>query len=201
MRLRQSIRQLANAGIRIRISRTFFLLVFLCGLLVGDSYAQSNTEMVVTLAVQPTISLVFQNTSNVGSVGDCPLTNANTNNVGLNLGDFVNTQYSDSLSCVSWSNVQNGFQIQSYFWITVTKENSSSNSYTLAAMISQPPPTGVSWYVTAQGQVELNSTSYTTLTKNGSYTGPLTAALQVQVLNTVPDQVLQETVTFLATAN
>lgn len=197
IRLSQLIRQLPARLLILRGAAGFLLLL----IPVGSGQAQSTTQMLVKMAVQPTITLVFQNTSNAGSVGNCALTNANTSNVGLNLGDFYNTQYSDTLPCVSWSNISNGFQIQSYFYIVVTEQNSTSSSYTLSAIISQQPPTGVSWYVTAQNQVQLNSTNYTTLTKTGSYTGPLTAALQVQVLNSVPDQVLQETVTFLATAN
>jgi hypothetical protein len=47
----------------------------------------------------------------------------------------------------------------------------------------------------------LNSLAFTPLDVADNYSTTITKTLQVQVKNTVPAQVLLETITFLATAN
>jgi len=49
--------------------------------------------------------------------------------------------------------------------------------------------------------VTLTTTGFTALDAADNYATPVTKTLQVQVRNNVPAQVLQETITFLATAN
>jgi len=80
----------------------------------------------------------------------------------------------------------------------VSKANTSSPNYRLAAQISTVPPANVTWLV---NNVVLTTTGFTNLDAADNYGTPITKTLQVQVKNTVPAQVLAETITFLATAN
>jgi hypothetical protein len=68
----------------------------------------------------------------------------------------------------------------------------------LAAQISTAPPANVVWLV---NNIPLNNVAFTTLDLLDAYGRPVTKTLQVQVRNNVPAQLLQETITFLATAN
>jgi hypothetical protein len=68
----------------------------------------------------------------------------------------------------------------------------------LAAEISPAAPANVSWLV---NNVALNNTSFTQLDASDNYSSTVTKTLQVQVGWTVASGTLQETVTFLATAN
>jgi hypothetical protein len=68
----------------------------------------------------------------------------------------------------------------------------------MAAQISTAPPANVTWLI---NNVALSNTSFTQLDAAGTYGAAITKTLQVQVKNTVPAQILQETITFLATAN
>lgn len=171
-----------------------FLFVFMA---VGASTAQNTAQLRVTLNVQSSIQLVFQNNPNVGTNGFCPLSNPNTNNVGLNLGSawILGIQ---SSPCAAYT-MQGLFQYQvaSAFDVVVTKANSSSPNYRLAAEISSAPPANVAWLV---NNTVLNNTSFTTLDTSDSYAATVTKTLQVQV-GLAGAQTLQETVTFLATAN
>lgn len=166
---------------------------------LSASAQTSSAQLSINLTVQSSITLVFNNSPNVGSVGFCPLTNAGTNNVGLNLGiaDFPGSLHTSS--CVSYTHLNASvYQVSSAFDVLVSKSNSSSPSYRLAAQISTAPPTGVTWLV---DNVTLNNTSFTTLNTADNYGQAVTTTLQVQVRNNVPAQTLQETITFLATAN
>jgi hypothetical protein len=89
------------------------------------------------------------------------------------------------------------YQVASAFDVVVTKANSSSPNYRLAAEISSAPPANVAWLV---NNTVLNNTSFTTLDTSDSYAAAVTKTLQVQV-GLAGAQTLQETVTFLATAN
>ena len=178
------------------------LLLAMCCLLLGaavSAQAQTSTgQLTITLNVQSSISLVFQNNPAVGTNGFCPLTNAGTNNVGLDLGSASFPSGSDSLACVAYAHLGGAiYQVSSAFDVVVTKANSSSPNYQLAAEISTAPPANVTWLV---NNVAL-STAFTPLDAADNYSQAITKTLQVQVKNNVPAQVLAETVTFLATAN
>jgi hypothetical protein len=90
------------------------------------------------------------------------------------------------------------YQVSSAFDVIVSKANSSSPNYRLAAQISTPPPANVSWLL---NNVTLTTAGFTTLDAADNYATPITKTLQVQVKNTVGAQPLLETITFLATAN
>jgi hypothetical protein len=161
--------------------------------------ASATAQLTINMNVQSSISLVFQNNPAVGSTGFCPLTNAGTNNVGLDLGTASFPSGSDSLACVAYAHVGPAtYQVSSSFNVVVTKANSSSPNYRLAAEISVAPPANVVWLV---NNVTLTNTSFTQLDASDSYGTAVAKTLQVQVKNSVPAQALQETITFLATAN
>ncbi len=155
--------------------------------------------MTISLTVQSSISLIFQNNAAVGSNGFCPLSNSGTNNVGLDLGTASFPAGSDSLACVAYAHIGAAtYQVSSAFDVIVTKANSSSPNYRLAAEISTAPPANVTWLV---NNITLTNTGFTALDAADAYAAMVTKTLQVQVRNNVPAQTLQETITFLATAN
>lgn len=159
----------------------------------------SSGQLTITMSVQSSINLIFQNNPNVGNPGFCPLTNSGTNNVGLDLGIASHSGNFHSSTCVNYQHISGGsYEVSSAFDVVVTKTNSSSPNYRLAAQISTPPPANVVWLV---NNVTLNSTGFTTLDTTDNYVTPVTKTLQVQVRNSVPAQTLLETITFLATAN
>jgi hypothetical protein len=162
--------------------------------------AQGGTaQLTVTLSVQSSISLIFQNNAASPANGFCPLTNSGTNNVGLDLGTASFPGGSDSLACVGYAHVGGAvYQVSSAFDVLVTKANSSSPNYRLAAEISTAPPANVSWLI---NNTALNNAAFTQLDAADSFGSLVTKTLQVQVKNTVPAQALVETITFLATAN
>lgn len=159
----------------------------------------SSAQLSINLTVQSSISLVFNNNPSVGNPGFCPLTNAGTNNVGLDLGAAAFPGNLHTLTCVNYTHLNSAvYQVSSAFDVVVSKSNSSSPSYTLAAQISTAPPPNVLWLI---DNVTLNNTAFTTLSTANNYGQAVTKTLQVQVKNNVPAQILQETITFLATAN
>lgn len=159
----------------------------------------TSGQLTINLQVQSSISLIFQNNPAVGTNGFCPLTNSGTNNVGLDLGTASFPAGSDSLACVAYTHVGGAtYQVSSAFDVVVTKANTSSPNYRLAAEISTAPPANVTWLV---NNITLTNTAFTTLDAGDAYGAPVTKTLQVQVKNTVPAQILLETITFLATAN
>ncbi len=158
---------------------------------------QSSAQLAVTMTVQSSISLVFQNNPAVGSTGFCPLSNSGTNNVGLNMGTASFTTGA-SLACVNYSHIGTAvYQVSSAFDVVVKKANTSSPSYRLAASISSAPPANVVWILNS---TTLTTTPTTFQTAN-TYGSAVTQTLNVQVKNTVAAQTLQETIYFLATAN
>lgn len=179
-------------------------ILLLCGLVFSTAgWAQagqtSSAQLTINLTVQSSIGLVFQNNPAVGSNGFCPLSNSGTNNVGLDLGTASFPGGSDSLACVAYAHIGAAtYQVSSAFDVVVTKANSSSPNYRLAAEISAAPPGNVTWLV---NNVTLTNTGFTALDASDSYGTTVTKTLQVQVKNNVPAQTLQETITFLATAN
>jgi hypothetical protein len=177
------------------------LFAMCCVLLgaAGSAQAQTSTgQLTISLSVQSSISLVFQDNPSVGTNGFCPLTNSGTNNVGLDLGSATFPGGSDSLACVAYTHLPGAiYQVSSAFDVIVTKANTSSPNYRLAAEISTVPPANVTWLV---NNVTL-TTAFTALDATDNYGQAITKTLQVQVKNNVPAQVLAETITFLATAN
>jgi hypothetical protein len=159
----------------------------------------SSAQLSINLTVQSSISLVFNNNPSVGSPGFCPLTNAGTNNVGLDLGAAAFPGNTFTSACVNYTHLTVAiYQVSSAFDVVVSKSNSSSPNYRLAAQISTAPPQDVIWLI---DNVALNNTAFTTLSTTSNFGQAVTKTLQVQVRNTVPAQTLQETITFLATAN
>jgi hypothetical protein len=189
-----------NCNLNLDGRRALLILSgMLCFLAAGASAQTSSGQLTITMNVQSSISLIFQNNPAVGTPGFCPLTNAGTNNVGL---DFGTAQFPGSVhssACVNYAHVGAAFyEVSSAFDVVVVKANSSSPNYRMAAEISTPPPANVIWLV---NNVTLTTTGFTQLDAADNYGAPITKTLQVQVKNTVPAQVLLETVTFLATAN
>ena len=171
----------------------------LCLLAAGRAGAQTTSaQLSVSLTVQSSISLVFQNNPAVGTTGFCPLTNPNTNAVGLDLGS-ASFPGGATLACVNYTHLTASFyQVSSAFDVVVSKANTGSPNYRLAAQISAAPPVNVLWLV---NNIQLTNTAFTTLDAADSYSAAVTKTLQVQVRNNVAPGLLQETITFLATAN
>jgi hypothetical protein len=173
--------------------------LLLCLLTAGAGAQTSSGQLSITMNVQSSISLIFQNNPSVGTPGFCPLTNAGTNNVGLDLGTASFPGNFHTSACVNYQHLTAAFyEVSSAFDVVVTKANSSSPNYRLAAQISTPPPVGVIWLI---NNVTLTDTGFTQLDATDIFGQPITKTLQVQVRNNVPAQILLETITFLATAN
>src|ERR1700756_5417899 len=62
------------------------LLGMLCLFAAAARAQNSSGQLTISMNVQSSISLIFQDNPAVGTPGFCPLTNAGTNNVGLDLG-------------------------------------------------------------------------------------------------------------------
>jgi len=157
----------------------------------------ASAKIAVTVNLQSSISLVFQNNAAVGSVGFCPLTNAGTNNVDLDLGT-ASRAGGDSLTCVAFARLTGParYEVSSSFDVQVQKANTASANYRLAVSLSSAPPANVVWL--------LNATTLTTAAQTISAAaayGRVTEALHVQVRNTVAAGALFETITFTANAN
>ena len=168
-------------------------------LLASSAPAQTSSgQLTITMSVQSSITLIFQDNPSVGTTGFCPLTNAGTNNVGLDFGTAAFPGSFHTSACVNYTHLTAAdYQVSSAFDVIVTKANSSSPNYRLAAEISTPPPANVKWLL---NNVTL-TTGFTALDAADAFGARITKTLQVQVKNTVAAQVLQETITFLATAN
>jgi hypothetical protein len=188
----------------MRVSRSIgklkWVLLLCCLLCALAGQSQPNAgQLTISTMVQSSINLIFQNNPSVGTNGFCPLTNSGTNNVGLDLGTASFPGGSDSLACVAYTHLGGAvFQVSSAFDVVVTKANTSSPNYRLAAEISTAPPASVVWLVNG---ITLTNTAFTALDASDNYATAITKTLQVQVRNNVPAQTLLETITFLATAN
>jgi hypothetical protein len=172
------------------------LAVAVLFLIASAAQAQNTAKLTVTARVQGSIGLVFNNNPQVGTNGFCPLTNAGTNNVGLDMGSASFTT-GDSQSCVSFNRIFGFYFVSSGFDVLVTKSNSTSANYQLAASLSAAPPANVFWSINFGG---LNTT-FTTIQNSNNYGTPVTETLGVLVGQNVPPQTLFETINFLATAN
>lgn len=182
-----------------RSTSNWLLLGCLLAAMAVPAFAQSSSgQLTVNLQVQSSITLIFQDNPAAPSAGFCHLTNSGTNNVSLDLGTaaFPGSSY---VGCGAYTHIGGAtYQVSSAFDVVVTKANSSSPNYRLAAEISTAPPANVTWLV---NNVALNNTAFTPLDASDTYGTPVTKTLQVQVKNTVAAQTLFETITFLATAN
>jgi hypothetical protein len=155
-----------------------------------------SAQLSITMKVQSSIGLVFNNNPSAGSQGFCPLGNAGSNAASLDLGS-ASYNGGDSLTCILFSQQGNFYVVDSAFDVLVTKSNTGSISYQLAAQISSVPPANVQWRLNQK----LLSTTFVVLQSANNYGQPVTETLEVRVRNDVPAQNLQETITFLATAN
>jgi hypothetical protein len=191
---------LMNCNFNFGRMKTVSVLCGLLCLLAASAGAQTSSgQLSITMTVQSSISLIFQNNPAVGSIGFCPLTNAGTNNVGLDMGVAAFPGNFHTSTCVNYQHLNASFyEVSSAFDVVVSKTNSSSPNYRLAAQISSIPPAGVVWLI---NNVTLTTTGLSPLDTADGYGAPVTKTLQVQVRNNVPTQTLQETITFLATAN
>jgi len=189
-----------NCNFKFGGTRALLMLsCMLCLLAAGAGAQTSSGQLSITMSVQSSITLVFQNNPSVGTTGFCPLTNAGTNNVGLDFGTAAFPGSFHTSACVNYQHLTAAvYQVSSAFDVVVSKSNSSSPNYRLAAQISTPPPANVSWLL---NNVTLTTAGFTTLDAADNYATPITKTLQVQVKNTVAAQPLLETITFLATAN
>ncbi|MGH9641946.1 MAG: hypothetical protein ACRD3Q_05930, partial [Terriglobales bacterium] len=101
----------------------------------GSAAAQTSASgsLKVSATVQGSMSLVFDNNANVGTTGYCPLTNAGTNNAGLDLGTAAAT-IGDSLPCIAyvWNAGGGKYQVSSSFDVVVKVANTASANYRLA---------------------------------------------------------------------
>jgi hypothetical protein len=179
-----------NAGL------AFCLLMVTASVAVPAVAQTGSAQLSINMTVQSSITLVFNNDASVGSQGFCPLGNAGTNAATLDLGG-ASYNDGDSLNCILFSQQGNFYHVSSAFDVLVTKSNTSSSSYQLAAQISSVPPANVQWRLNQN----LLSTTFTVLQNANNYGQPVTETLDVRVRNDVPAQILQETITFLATAN
>lgn len=158
---------------------------------------KSSGSLTVTATIQGSMSLLFVDNANVGTTGFCPLTNAGTNNAGLDLGTAA-AVVGDSLPCVKyvWNAGGGTYDVSSAFDVLVTTANTASASYRLAAAISSVPPANVTWSLNTTA---LSTTAQTLQTSNAY--GRTTETLHVKVKNSVAAQALAETIFFTATAN
>jgi len=176
--------------------------LMLCLLMVAVTVAlpaeaqTGSAQLSITMKVQSSIGLVFNDNPSVGSQGFCPLGNAGTNAASLDLGS-ASYNGGDSLSCILFSQQGNFYHVATAFDVLVTKSNTSSSSYQLSAEISSVPPANVQWRL---NQILL-STAFVVLQSANTYGQPVTETLDVRVRDDVPAQNIQETITFLATAN
>ena len=183
------------AGHQRRFAVRLLLLMLALG---ASAWAQQKSgSLTVTASVQSSISLVFMDNANVGTTGFCPLTNAGTNNAFLDLGS-AQAAAGDSLPCVAyvWNAGGGTYDVSSAFDVLVTKANSPSANYRLAVSLSAVPPANVNWIMNALTM----TTAAQTLQAANAY-GRTTETLHVKVKNSVPAQVLTETIFFTATAN
>lgn len=179
-------------------ARIWFALFWLLALATLPARGQTaSAQLSINLTVQSSISLVFNNNPSVGNPGFCPLTNAGTSNVILNLGSASFT--GGATSCGNYIRRAGAatYEVNSSFDVLVSKSNTSSPTFKLQAQLSTVPPANVTWLI---NNLPL-TTVLQTLDTADTYGTAVTKMLQVQVKNNVPAQILQETITFLATAN
>lgn len=164
---------------------------------VSSCVAQTRTaQLTVSSTVNSSLGLIFRNNPSVGTNGFCPLSNPDTNNVGLDLG-VASFTTGDNLACVGFFAVAGFYQVNSGFDVVVSEANSTSASYNLAAALSAAPPVNVIWLM----NFTTLTTAFTTFQNNNTYGTRVTETLRVIVNQNVPPQNLLETIFVQATAN
>lgn len=171
-------------------------LVVCCLCFASVGWSQTTGRLTVSGTIQGSIGLVFDNNAQVGTTGFCALGNAGTNNVTLDFGSASFTT-GDTQSCVQFTRFLGFYIVSSGFDVVVSKANTTSMNYQLAASISPAPPTNVFW--TINTTTFLNATPQTFQSMNNY--GRVTETLGVVVNQNVTGQTLFETINFLATAN
>jgi hypothetical protein len=173
-------------------------LLACCLLFSGMAWSQAlgSGKVSVTATVQGSIGLVFNNDANVGTNGYCPLTNAGTNNVGL---DFGTASYTggDSLACVGFIQFLGTYILTSRFDVVVSESNSTSANYNLAAKVAVAPPANVEWFI----NLTQLTTAFTTFQNNNNYGQSVVEALSAVVNQNVAAGTLDQEIDFQATAN
>lgn len=165
----------------------------------AHSACAQTAQLGVSLNVQSSITLVFQNDANVNTLGFCPLATSPATNTSLQNLIIAGFATGTTSTCAIFTRpTATTYQVATTFDIVVSKANSSSASYQLTAKLLNAPPANVTWMV---NNTALNNTAFTTVPQPGTYGVPVPNTLQVQVGNTVPGQLLAETITFTATAN
>lgn len=186
---------------RIVFNSKWIALCMLAVSLTWTATASAQTigsgSLKVSGILQGSMSLVFVDNPNVGTNGYCPLTNPNTNNASLDLGT-AQAVVGDSLPCVGfvWNAGGGTYDVSSAFDVLVRVANTTSANYRLAVSMSTVPPANVTWKMNALTM----TTAAQTLQAANAY-GRTTETLHVVVKNSVPAQVLTETIFFTATAN
>src|SRR6266478_5653751 len=77
----------------------------LCLLTASAGAQTSSGQLTITMNVQSSITLIFQNNPSVGTTGFCPLTNAGTNNVGLDMGVAAFPGSFHTSACVNYQHL------------------------------------------------------------------------------------------------
>lgn len=167
-----------------------------------EASAQTTTttgSLTISMTVQSSISLEFVESPQVGTLENCSLTGANTSSAALNLG--IATTGGDNESCVSFAVTGNGptagYKLSDLVYYQVTESNTSSASYSLTAALPTTPPSGVTWTINS-GSL---SSSPTSLTVNGPYNSSQFFTLAVNVLASVTNNNLSQSINFVVTAN
>ena len=76
-----------NCNFKFGGMKALLMMGGLLCLLASSAAAQTSSgQLTITMNVQSSITLIFKDNPSVGTTGFCPLTNAGTNNVGLDLG-------------------------------------------------------------------------------------------------------------------
>jgi hypothetical protein len=182
----------------VAIAGKWQVLLLACCLLVS-ALAWSQTQsgkLTVNATVQSSIGLVFDNNANVGTNGFCPLSNAGTNNVGLDFGS-ASFNSGDSLACIFFFRFGATYFVSSGFDVVVTEANSNSANYNLAAKVRVAPPANVAWFI----NFTQLTTAFTTFQTNNNYGQRATEFLSAQVNQNVPSGSLNQEIDFQATAN
>lgn len=178
------------------------LLMALAGMPRITKGATKSASLAISMQIQPSISLVFQNNRNVGQNGYCPLSNAGTSTVGLDLG-IGGWPGNDSSGCVGVANYYLlWYYVYSGFDVVVTKANSTSASYNLQAALGSPAPAGFTFYLNNVGGTALTNTIQPI---SGQTTEPyatrVTETLYIMVPLTTAAQTVTQSIQFVATAN
>ena len=170
--------------------------VFVLGWVSNCAAQTSTAKLTVSGTVNSSIGLIFRNNPSVGSNGFCPLSNPDTNNVGLDLG-VASITTGDNLACVGFLSGAGFYEVSSGFDVVVSVANSASANYNLAAALSAAPPANVFWLMNFTN-LTTTSTSFQT---NNTYGQRVTETLRVIVNQNVIPQTLFETILVQVTAN